>query len=171
MKQPFWYRAGMLMSLLVGIGVSATLWHAFGWGPNSIVMLLFALAIGAVFWALSRPIFFMASAAWRVCRSPHRREFKTAWRRLACDARLEDDGTLRMLWLRPSSRRPAPFYDWLRFEWMLDNMQAGIPAREWLSSCSRLRSRTGYYKNGKTDPTSASCAMLWRRSDWFWGGT
>lgn len=132
MKHPLWYRAGMLVSLMLGLIVSGTLWYAFGSGSNRFAMLLLALAIAGVFWVLCRPIFFNASAVWRYGRDPKRREFKKAWRALACDANIQHNQTVDILWRRVSATRPASFYDWLRFEWFLDNMQTRITARQWL---------------------------------------
>lgn len=128
-KHPPGYGFGMVVSLVLGMAVAGGIWHLAG-SSFGVITFIVGLLIAPLFWGLLRPVFLVLGALPGYWRSPIRRQFKAAWKRVDHDTLLRDP-VLATLWRRRGSR--DTLYLWLKEEWSVDFMAAGIPALEWLT--------------------------------------
>jgi hypothetical protein len=86
-KRPVAFHLGMWASMILALLTAGVVLHLLGWASPLLVLVVGFLLAG-VFWWLLRPIFFFLSTVPGYIRSPLRREFKEAWKKLDCKQHL-----------------------------------------------------------------------------------
>lgn len=132
-KRPVAFHLGMWVSLILAMLTAWFVLGLLGWA-NPVLVLVAGFLLGGVFWWLLRPVFLLLSAVPGYMRSPLRREFKGAWKKLGCKQKLVD---AELTWLHENSpeglRVGLPVYSWLKREWQLEMATTRVSAYEWLA--------------------------------------